>query len=194
MIIPYRILDELRIYEPQVLMDVPPQIEVLWRLLFDQATSTKANNGVHHNHQENGHGAHSDDADFVDVVTVLIIELPPPLLIGQYSVSGNTNNYPDPFDACSDNYARTRTRWQSLRGILLPSCSSVSAPLSPPHEQHQYSLPPHHGHPGSTGGADDIGFDPFAEPNSSSLHSVIHIALRELILATIEQVCVFYHT
>ena len=175
------------------MMDVPPQIEVLWRLLFVRATNTKANNGVHHHHdQENGLGAYRDNADFVDVVAALIIE-PPPLLIDQSSDSDNANNYPDPCDACGDHYARARTRWPSLRGILMPSCSSA-APLSPPHEQHQHSSPPHHGHySGSTGGAAGVGFDSFAEPNSSSLPSVTQISLRELILKTIEEVCVFYH-
>ena len=124
----YYLTDEAQhIYEPQIRMDVPPQIEVLWRLLFDRATATSTNgnnsNNVCHHQTING-GGHGVASDFVDVVTALI------------------------------------------------------APLLPQLIDH-----PHHGHPGT-----DVGIvDPAAEPNSLSLAPVTLIALRELILATIEE-------
>jgi len=75
-------IDELlHVAEPRVLVYVPPQIEVLWRLLFEERSSTQnakeakaTNNNSNANpHQHKGNGGDGGAADFVDVVAALIV-------------------------------------------------------------------------------------------------------------------------
>ena len=147
-----------------MLVDMAPQVEVLWRLLFVEEESssiagTKATNSKKQHRIENG-----GIADFVNIVAALILEELPTLPVPeQFSGNATKNNIADGAEGSGggdhDHAARRRLRnRRPWLGRL--ECDPAS--------EHLHSSPP--------------------------LPSPILIALRELILVTIqeeEKVCVF---
>ena len=161
-------------------VEVPTQIEVLWRLLFERPSNTEAKSTNKTQHRpENGHSEKSDNSDFMDVVAALILERP----LTEHS-DENANN-------AGCDYS-VRTCRSSTEGIL--SCTSANCQ---PHEDHQASDPPHqhHGQQASAYNDDPAaasgGVDPatLLDPALPPPFAAVQTRIRELIMATIKEVC-----